>query len=459
MRENGNGWAPDRLNDDGVTVVAPIAPHRSRGALGMATAVLAILLADALAVAQWPQWGGPNRNFVVETDGLADRWPEGGPTKLWHRELGDGYSAIVVDHGVLYTMYGEEGAECTVALNAKTGRTRWVYRNPAPFKGSEFGPGPHATPVISGNRLFTVGANAIMHCFDKKTGEILWKHDFPEEFGAPIPQFGYACSPIAYKNLIIAPVDRKRPEKPEGASDGAAAAGDETSAPEGQSLMAFDQADGRVVWKSQDFPIDYSSPILINFRGEDQLVLVIRKEIIGVDPSNGELRWHYAISQPSLENIATPVWNGEDMLFLSAAYDSGSRVIKLVRQDGKTVPREMWYSRKMRIHHGNAIQIGDYVYGSNGDSGSVFFMAMNLETGRRVWADRNLKKVNGVYGDGKLITLDEQGELALVTVTPEGLTVHSKCKIAEHQSWTAPTLVGTTLFVRDRKHIMALDVG
>ena len=418
-----------------------------------------IFLANVSAMAQWPQWGGPNRNFVVETEGLADRWPEGGPTKLWHRQLGDGYSAIAVDHDVLYTMYGTEGAECTVALDAKTGKTLWEYRNPAPFKGSEFGPGPHATPVISGDRVFTVGANAVMHCFDKKTGKVLWKHDFPEEFGAPIPMFGYACSPIAYNNLIIAPVDRKRSQESSDTSDGADDAGDETAASVGQSLMAFDQASGKVVWKSQDFLIDYSSPILINFQGEDQLVLVIRKRIIGVDPSNGVLQWRYTMAQPAIENISTPIWFGEDMLFLSAAYDSGSRVIKLVKKDGQTVPQELWYSRKMRIHHGNAIRIGDYVYGSNGDSGSVFFMALNLETGRRAWADREVRKVNCVYGDGKLIALDEQGELALLTVTPEGLTVHSKCKIAEHQAWTAPTLVDKTLFVRDRKHIMALDLG
>ena len=57
------------------------------------------------AAAQWPQWGGPNRDFTVETSGLADTWPEDGPARLWHRELGDGYSAIVYDDGLLYTMY------------------------------------------------------------------------------------------------------------------------------------------------------------------------------------------------------------------------------------------------------------------------------------------------------------------------------------------------------------------
>ena len=90
--------------------------------------------------------------------------------------------------------------------------------------------------------------------------------------------------------------------------------------------------------------------------------------------------------------------------------------------------------------------------------GSTFFMAMNLRTGKPAWRERGFAKATCVYGDGKILILDENGQLALATATPEGLTVHSKCKIAEPYSWAAPTLVGKTLYVRDRKHVMALDL-
>jgi len=58
-----------------------------------------------------------------------------------------------------------------------------------------------------------------------------------------------------------------------------------------------------------------------------------------------------------------------------------------------------------------------------------------------------------------MIILDEEGELALATVSPGGMKVLSRTKIAEPYAWAAPTLVGTKLFVRDRKHIMAFDLG
>ena len=145
---------------------------------------------------------------------------------------------------------------------------------------------------------------------------------------------------------------------------------------------------------------------------------------------------------------------------MSSAYDSGSRVIKLTKQEGKTVPEQLWYSRKMRIHHGNAVRIGDHVYGSSGDFGTAFLVGMEIKTGKVAWRDRGFAKATCVVGDGKLIILDEDGQLALATATPQGLTVHSKCKVAtEEYAWAAPTLVGKTLYVRDRKHIMALDLG
>jgi len=425
----------------------------------LALAALCCTVAVDRAEAQWPQWGGPSRDFEVDANGLADSWPEDGLRKLWHRELGDGYSSIVVDGDVLYTMYCSGKSECTVALDARTGSIMWLHENPSPFKGTEYGSGPHATPLVCGDRLFAVGAKMMMHCFDKRTGEVLWEHDLVGEFGAPIPQYGYACSPIAYKNLVIVPVDRERPKKPDGAPTDEQPEQDVADPAAQQSLMAFDQASGEVVWKSQDFPIDYSSPILINFQGQDQIVALLRTDIIGVDPSDGALLWRLEFSTAPLENISTPLFDGKDLLFISAAYNSGSRVIRLSRKEGKTVPEELWYSRKMRIHLGNAIAIGDYVYASSGDFGSVLFVCMDLRTGKRVWADRSLGKSTLLHVGGRLIALDEQGELVLVSVSPKGLTVHSRCKVAEHQSWTAPTLVGKTLFVRDRKNIMALDLG
>jgi len=99
------------------------------------------------------------------------------------------------------------------------------------------------------------------------------------------------------------------------------------------------------------------------------------------------------------------------------------------------------------------------VYGSSGDFGPAFFTAIEVPTGKVLWQDRALGRSTFVAADGKLVLLDENGVLALATAAPEGLKVLSKAQVFDGRAWTVPTLVGTRLFVRDRKTIKALDLG
>ncbi len=112
----------------------------------------------------------------------------------------------------------------------------------------------------------------------------------------------------------------------------------------------------------------------------------------------------------------------------------------------------------MRVHFSDAIRIGDYVYCSSGHSGPAFFTALNVKTGEIAWQDRAFAKASFLYADGKFIIIDEDGRLGLATATPEGFKVISKVELLKSNAWTVPTLVGTKLYVRDRKTIMALDL-
>lgn len=72
---------------------------------------LVLLTASPSSPADWAVWGGLHRDFqVAVSDPLADSWPSGGPKRLWERPLGEGYSAIAVRGGTLYTMYRRDAA-------------------------------------------------------------------------------------------------------------------------------------------------------------------------------------------------------------------------------------------------------------------------------------------------------------------------------------------------------------
>jgi outer membrane protein assembly factor BamB len=403
---------------------------------------MSLLLTTMTASAQssdWAQWGGPQRNFKSESKGLATTWPETGPRRLWQRELGEGYSAIVADRGMLFTMYRKGGNEVVIALDAATGKTSWEYSYAAPFS-AEYdmtnGPGPHATPLVTGNLVFSSGATGKLHCVDRKSGKLLWSHDLLKEFHGNVRVNGYSCSPIAYKDKIIMMVGGPA-----------------------SSLVAFDQKDGSVAWKKHDFRNSTSSPIVVNVDGQDQLVAFMWGEVVGVDPTNGNLLWSHLHPVDHGLNTTTPVWGSDNLLFVSSGYDGGSRVIKLVRSGDKTTTEELWAHRLMRVHFTNAIRVGDVVYGSSGDFGPAPFTAIDVKTGKVLWRNRTFPRASFLFADGRFIILDEDGQLLLATATSEGLNVTSKAQLLSGQSWTVPSLAGTRLYLRDRKNIMAVELG
>lgn len=384
---------------------------------------------------EWPQWGGPHRDFTSDATGLAAAWPEGGPPRLWRRELGDGYSAIVAAAGVLYTMFRRGDDDVTVALDAATGATRWESAAAAPFSDEysmRHGPGPHATPLVAGGRVFAVGATGLLRALDAATGRELWRHDLMAEYGGTLRVNGYASSPLAHDGKVIVMVGGP-----------------------GHAVMAFDQADGSVAWSGGDFRNSASSPLMIEVDSEEQLVAFLWGEVAGFDPSTGELLWSHPHEPEFGLNVSLPVWSPDDrVLFVSSAYGGGARGLELTR----TGAREVWAHTRMNIHFSNAVRVGGRVYASSGEFGPAPFTALELATGRILWRDRRFARAAFIYADGRFILIDENGVLALATPGPDGLAAVSQVELLKPPARTAPALVGTTLYVRDREVVMALDL-
>ncbi len=391
------------------------------------------------AGADWPGWGGPNRNFMVADAGLADTWPAAGPKLVWKRDLGDGYASVSEHDGKLFTMFRRDPHhEIITALEAASGKTVWQYEFDSGSTGDKdltYGPGPHVEPLLTGGRLFAIGITGKMFCLDEKTGHVIWSHDLVADFGAEKMGRGYGNNPLPYKDTLLLPIG--------GAGD---------------PIIALSQSDGKLVWKNTDnFKNAYSSPILIRVNGQEQAIFFMSDEILGLNPSNGALLWKHQHSTEWGLNISMPVWVGGHLLFLSSAYNGGSRVLDLARETN-TVVTEKWFSNKLRIHITNAIPKNGYVLGSSGDFGPAFLTAVDINTGKELWRDRSFSKANMILAGDKLILLDEDGKLALAKPDPSGLHVISRAELLQHNAWTPPSLVGTKLYLRDRREIMAVDL-
>jgi outer membrane protein assembly factor BamB len=394
----------------------------------------------------WPQWGGPTRNFVAAPAQLAP-WPASGPRQLWSRALGEGHSAIAEDRGRLFTSYRPAGwmsmvrrtqEEVVGSFDAATGKTLWEYRYPAPTSDVDFsaGAGPHGTPLVMGGMVFATSSMKELFALNRDTGKLVWSHHLMREYGAPAPGRGYTCSPLAYGDQVIV-----------------------TAGGANQAVMSFRRSNGALVWKAGDFSPSPASPMLIDVGGQTQLVVLGGDRVVGMNPTDGTVLWsHPHVTQYGL-NISTPVWTGGNELFISSAYDGGSRLLRLARDGARTVPSEAWFTSRMRVHFGSVLRIGEHYYGSSGDFGPAFLVAVDAKTGKVGWQDRSFARAQLVNAGSAVVVLDEDGTLGIVTLSPGGMKTLSRASVMTGTSWTAPTVVGTRVYLRDRKNMVALDLA
>lgn len=415
-------------------------------ALCLAAVLASLVFYSQGASAQWPGWGGPNRDFRVEASGLSNSWPADGPKQLWSRKLGGGYSGIAADSGVLFTMYRDDDKEVTIALDAASGKTIWEQKFTVAIPEGmtkRFGEGPRSTPLIHGDRLYTLGVAGKVTCFTKGDGKVLWSHDLIKDSGAKSPGFGFAASPTVYDNLLIVAAGGK-----------------------GAGIVAFDLTSGKVEWKNFDYGEDreatgsiYSSPVIINVDGEDQGVLLTGIDIIGFDPKTGALKWKHPHENQYKTNISTPVWGDGNLLYVTSGGEAGSRALHLTRLGDKTNVEEVWASKNMAIGQGNVIRVGDHVFGSGGRSSSAFLTSANVKTGEIGIKERGFAKSMILHADGKFIVLDENGKLGIVETDGKTMKVLAEKQVLKKPAWTIPTLVGKTLYLRDKEVMIAIDLG
>src|SRR5215813_10341358 len=66
------------------------------------SAALCCFLSQAARADDWPQWLGPKRDGVWRESGIIEKFPKGGPKKLWSKPLGGGYAGPAVAGGKVF---------------------------------------------------------------------------------------------------------------------------------------------------------------------------------------------------------------------------------------------------------------------------------------------------------------------------------------------------------------------
>src|SRR5260370_18507486 len=158
---------------------------------------------------------------------------------------------------------------------------------------------------------------------------------------------------------------------------------------------------------------------MINVDGHEQVVEVMDGLVFGLNPQNGDLQWQIPFKADYGISVATPVWCPGNLLFVSAEYGAGSKMIHLQRNGTQTKATEAWSSNRLRLHNGNAMWVGGALYFTSGGKGSqAILSAVDAATGNISWQVRSIQNATFVWADRKLIPLGQAGYLNVEEPSP-----------------------------------------
>lgn len=427
----------------------------------------------------WPRFLGLRANGISAETNLIDEWPTNGPRVVWQKEIGTGYSAPSVRDGllVLHHRIREQPLERIEAFDAATGAPKWKHAYPSEFVDPYgYNNGPRCTPLLTGNRCYTFGAEGRLVCTELATGKVIWERDTAKDWTIPAAFFGVGSTPVLESNRLFVMVGGQP-------NSGMVAFDADTGKTvwesvgknnwEGVPMTAW-PGERKVAWQVWEKQASYATPVFATIHGKRHLLCVMRQGLVSLDPATGAANfsfWFRSRLNDSV-NAMNPVVQG-DMILISGAYYKVGSVLLRVKSDGKGV-EEVWRSTALEIHWTTPILHDGYVYAFSGrNEPDARFRCVEFATGKVMW-DRDeswpphSSPTPPVYGrgsailaDGKLIALGEGGLLGLFKADPQKPEEISRFQVPglHYPCWAAPILTNGKLYLRSEDRLVCLNVA
>lgn len=389
--------------------------------------------AEPLGEILWSQFRGANRDGVVAGVVLDSDWKSHPPRAIWRHPVGPGWSSFSVAGDRLFTQEQRGEAEAVVCLDANSGQTMWVREAPARFWEMVAGAGPRATPTLSGDGLFTLGATGLLQRLDPLTGAVVWKRDLKQDSGREPPTWGFSSSPLVIAETVIVHAGGK----------------------EDKGVLAYSATDGEPLWSTAAGDHSYSSPQWSNIAGRDQVLMLTNAGLQGIDHANGALLWKYDWVFPGYR-VVQPLVVGTSRVLLGTGMGMGTRLVEVSPEEDAVTFHEQWTSLQIKPDFNDYVAHQGNLYGFDHN----IFTCIDLETGKRRWKQ-------GRYGTGQvlllvdadqLLVISEGGEIVLLAANPDRPEELARWKALEGKTWNHPVLVKNRLYIRNSEEAACLEL-
>lgn len=440
---------------------------------GLLAAASANAPKDAAKTENWPQFRGVGASGIGDGKPLPVQWnAEKKEGVLWKTAIpGLGHcSPIVWGDKVFVTtaVSGKENPELKVGLygdiapvsdstvhqwkiycvNKSTGKILWekVAVKGVP-KIARHTKATHASSTMAtdGKHVVAFFGSEGLYCYDM-AGKLLWKKTFglldSGYYMVPSAQWGFASSPVIYKNRVIIQCDVQ--------TNG--------------FLASLDADTGNEIWRTprKDVPT-WGTPSVVEVGGRPQIIVNGWKHIGGYDLPTGKEIWR--MTGGGDIPVPTPVY-GNGLLFITNAHGSMSPIYAIkpeaaggditLKGQATSSTSIAWFTPREGAYMQTPLVYGDYLYVCR-DWGVVG--CYEAKTGKRLYNERLGTGRSGftasaVAGDGKLYFTSEDGDIYVVQAGAQFklLATNTMGEVC----MATPAISNGVLFFHTRDHLVAV---
>ena len=451
--------------------------------LGVFLCAAALVATAAEPVGSWPQWRGPHHNGAsTDAADLPVTWSETENVK-WKIDLpswsagtpviwGDTVFVTSAQQGFSELQQYQEGGGpgnkggkkggprpasppdtgakhdkiFLLNIDRSTGAIRWTKEIGAGNRVYRKQNLSSPSPITNGRHVWTMTGAGSLRCFDM-TGKQIWARDIQADYGELGLNHGYASTPLLHKGKLYVQVLH----------------GMKTDEP--SYVFAVDPKTGKTLWKvdrptdaTHESPDDYSTPVIVNADGGEQLVISGGDYVTGHELATGKEIWRMGGFNPNAERfyrtIASSIVIGDVVYTTSTrgkpfiAFKAGGhgdisdKATVWSNDDGSDVP--------------TPTTDGKLIYVVN-DRGIA--SALDAKTGKAVWGPERTEP--GTYSsspllaDGKLYATSEDGVTVVMKAGPtfEMLSVN---RLDSH-TLASPVAVGRQIFLRTADRLYCFE--
>ena len=364
----------------------------------------------------WSQWRGSDGSGKTASVASVKQWGTSQNLK-WRvalPEAGNSTPIVWQDKILMTQPLSDDKQRAMLCLDRETGRELW--RRGVNYSEAEAthktNPYCSASPVTDGERVIAWFGSAGLVCWDLDGNEV-WKRNL----GKLEHMWGYGTSPVLYGDLCILSFGPGNQE----------------------FIIAVDKQTGETVWQvdalgdsderklsgpendgnANEFQSDkersvrlrgsWTTPIVVQTGGHDELVVALPRRLSGFDPSTGKLLWTCGGGAPL---AYASVVEHDGVIVVLGGYNGASMAVRAGGRGDVTETHRLWHLSRDNGWLGTGIAHQGDVYIC--DMGGVLH-CLAVETGEVRWKKR-------VQGGGTWSSMTQTADGLMYLLTKTGVT-------------------------------------